>query len=254
MSGHSKWHNIQGRKSVQDAKRGQLFTKLTKELIIAAKQGGGNPETNARLRTAVDKAKKTGMPLDNINKAIMRGTGELPGITYEELTYEAYGPAGTAFIVKISTDNKNRTVAELRKIFTSFGGSLAESGAVSWNFETKGSIELEEVSDMSYDDLFMLVADAGGEDLKEDAGVYTIITDPKSLEEVKEKIESKGLKIKDSDIVLIPKNVVRVTGEDAVRVVKLSDELENHDDVQDYFTNYDIDEEELKVIAEKIGS
>jgi YebC/PmpR family DNA-binding regulatory protein len=254
MSGHSKWHNIQARKSSQDAKRGQVFTKLTKELIIAARQGGGSPETNSRLRTAVDKARRMGMPMDNINKAIMRGTGELPGITYEEHTYEAYGPAGTAFIVKISTDNRNRTVAELRKIFSNFGGSLAESGAVSWNFEVKGNIELENVGGMNYDNLFMLVADAGGEDLKEDGGVYTVVTDPKLLEQVKEKIESKGLKVKDADIILIPKNFIKVSGEEAVRVVKLSDELENHDDVQDYYTNYDIDEEELKVIAEKIGS
>jgi YebC/PmpR family DNA-binding regulatory protein len=254
MSGHSKWHNIQARKSSQDAKRGQVFTKLTKELIISARQGGGNSETNSRLRAAIDKAKKMGMPLDNINKAVMRGTGELPGINYEEHTYEAYGPAGTAFIIKISTDNRNRTVAELRKILSNFGGNLAESGAVSWNFETKGNIELEEVSGMSYDDLFMLVADAGGEDLKNDGEIYTITTDPKMLEQVKEKIENKGLKIKDTDIILIPKNLVKVTGDDAVRVVKLSDELENHDDVQDYYTNYDIEEEELKLIAEKIGS
>lgn len=254
MSGHSKWHNIQARKSSQDAKRGQVFTKLTKELIISARQGGGNSETNSRLRSAIDKAKKMGMPLDNINKAVMRGTGELPGVNYEEHTYEAYGPAGTAFIIKISTDNRNRTVAELRKILGNFGGNLAESGAVSWNFETKGNIELEETSDMTYDDLFMLVADLGGEDLKKDNEVYTVTTDPKMLEQVKEKIENKGLKIKDADIVLIPKNVVKVTGEDAVRVVKLSDELENHDDVQDYYTNYDIEEEELKLIAEKIGS
>jgi YebC/PmpR family DNA-binding regulatory protein len=254
MSGHSKWHNIQARKSSQDAKRGQVFTKLTKELIISARQGGGNSETNSRLRAAIDKAKKMGMPLDNINKAVMRGTGELPGVNYEEHTYEAYGPAGTAFIIKISTDNRNRTVAELRKILSNFGGNLAESGAVSWNFETKGNIELEEVSAMSYDDLFMLVADVGGEDLKKDGEIYTITTDPKMLEQVKEKIENKGLKIKDADIILIPKNVVKVTGDDAVRVVKLSDELENHDDVQDYYTNYDIEEEELKLIAEKIGS
>jgi YebC/PmpR family DNA-binding regulatory protein len=254
MSGHSKWHNIQARKSSQDAKRGQVFTKLTKELIISARQGGGNSETNSRLRAAIDKAKKMGMQLDNINKAVMRGTGELPGINYEEHTYEAYGPAGTAFIIKISTDNRNRTVAELRKILSNFGGNLAESGAVSWNFETKGNIELEEVSGMSYDDLFMLVADAGGEDLKNDGEIYTITTDPKMLEQVKEKIENKGLKIKDTDIILIPKNLVKVTGDDAVRVVKLSDELENHDDVQDYYTNYDIEEEELKLIAEKIGS
>ncbi len=253
MSGHSKWHNIQGRKSAQDAKRGQLFTKLTKELIIAAKQGGGNPDTNSRLRTAIEKAKKLGMPMDNIKKAIQRGTGELPGVVYEELTYEAYGPAGTAFIVKISTDNKNRTIAELRRIFSNHGGSLAETGAVAWNFETKGQIQVEDAQGMSFDDLFMIVADAGGEDLKDEAGTLTIYTEPKKLEEVKVKLEEQGIKIKEAEIVEVPKTYVKVTGEDAVRIVKLSDELENHDDVQDYFTNYDIEEEELNKIAEKLG-
>ncbi|MGC8721706.1 MAG: YebC/PmpR family DNA-binding transcriptional regulator [Caldisericaceae bacterium] len=254
MSGHSKWHNIQGRKSVQDAKRGKLFTKYTKAIIIAAKQGGGNTDTNASLRTAVDNAKKIGMPLDNIKKAIMRGTGEIPGVTYEEYTYEAYGPAGTAFIVKISTDNKNRTVAELRRIFSNFGGSLAENGSVSWNFETKGQIQLEEDESLNYDDLFIVVADAGGEDLKEEEGIFTVYTEPQLLEEVKKKLEASGLKISEADIVQVPKTLVKVTGDEAVRVVKLSDELENHDDVQDYYTNYDIDEEELKEIAEKLGS
>lgn len=253
MSGHSKWHNIQGRKSVQDAKRGQLFTKLTKELIISAKQGGGNPETNSRLRNAIDKAKKLGMPMDNIKKAILRGTGELPGVTYEELTYEAYGPAGTAFIVRISTDNKNRTIAELRKIFSSYGGSLAESGAVAWNFETKGQIQIEDAKGLSFDDLFMIVADAGGEDLREESGILTVYTEAKKLDEVRTKIEEQGIKIKEAEIVELPKTIVRLTGDDAVRIVKLSDELENHDDVQDYFTNYDIDEEELNRIAEKLG-
>ena len=254
MSGHSKWHNIQGRKSVQDAKRGKLFTKLTKEIIIAAKAGGGNIDTNARLRTAVDKAKRLGMPMDNIKKAIMRGTGELPGVTYEEYTYEAYGPAGTAFIIQISTDNKNRTIAELRKIFSTYGGNLAESGAVSWNFETKGQIELEDTNGMSFDDIFMVAADAGAEDLKEEDGVFTIYTAPEDLDKVRSALEEKGFKIKDADLVMIPKTLVKVTGDDAVRVVKISDELENHDDVQDYFTNYDIDEEELKAIAERIES
>ncbi len=252
MSGHSKWHNIQGRKSSQDAKRGKLFTKLTKEVIIAAKEGGGNTETNSRLRNAVDKAKKLGMPLDNIKKAIMRGTGELPGVTYEEFTYEAYGPSGIAFILKISTDNKNRTVAELRRLLSNYGGSLAESGAVSWNFETKGEIELEPAG-MNYDELFMVVADAGGEDLKEADGIFTVYTDPKSLDSVKEKLVQSGLKIKSAEVVLEPKTTVKVSGDDAVRVIKLCDALEDHDDVQDYYTNYDIDEEELKQITEKLG-
>jgi len=254
MSGHSKWHNIQARKSAQDAKRGKLFTKLTKELIIASKVGGGNPETNARLRTAIDKAKRLGMPMDKIKQAIMRGTGELPGVTYEEYTYEAYGPAGTAFIINISTDNKNRTIAELRKIFSTYGGSLAESGSVSWNFESKGQIELEDSNGLSFDELFMEVADLGAEDLKEEDGIFTVYTAPQDLDKVKTALENKGFKIKEADLIMMPKTLIKVSGEDAVRVVKLSDELENHDDVQDYFTNYDIDEEELKAIAERIGS
>ncbi len=252
MSGHSKWHNIQARKSSQDAKRGKLFTKLTKEIIIAAKQGGGSLETNSRLRNAVDKAKKMGMPLDNIKKAIMRGTGELPGVTYEEFTYEAYGPAGIAFILKISTDNKNRTVAELRRLLGNFGGSLAESGSVSWNFETKGEIELES-TDMDYDELFMLVADAGGEDLKKEDNIFTVFTEPKLLDDVKNGLEKQGLKIKSAEVVLEPKTTVKVSGDEAVRVIKLCDALEEHDDIQDYYTNYDIDEEEAREITEKLG-
>ena len=252
MSGHSKWHNIQARKSSQDAKRGKVFTKLTKEIIVAAKQGGSNLETNTRLRGAVDKAKKTGMPSDNIKKAIMRGTGELPGVTYEEVTYEAYGPGGIAFILKISTDNKNRTVSELRRILSKFNGSLAESGAVSWNFETKGEIEIES-SDLKYDDLFMIAADAGAEDLEEQDDVFTVITDPKALETVKNKIEEQKIEIKNADVVLRPKTTVKVSGDDAVRALKLCDALENHDDVQDYYTNYDIDDDELKKILDEIG-
>ena len=252
MSGHSKWHNIQARKSSQDAKRGKLFTKLTKEIIIAAKQGGGKLETNSRLRNAVDKAKKMGMPLDNIKRAVMRGTGELPGVTYEEVTYEAYGPAGIAFILKVSTDNKNRTVAELRRLLSNYGGSLAESGSVSWNFETKGEIELESTK-MDYDELFMLVADAGGEDLKKDDNVFTVYAEPKLLDDVKNKLEKEGLKVKDAEVVLEPKTTVKVSGDEAVRVIKLCDALEDHEDIQDYYSNYDINEEELRKITEKLG-
>ncbi len=252
MSGHSKWHNIQARKTSQDAKRGRIFTKLTKEIIIAAKQGGGSLDTNARLRNAVDKAKKMGMPMDNIKKAIMRGTGELPGVTYEEFTYEAYGPAGIAFIIKISTDNKNRTVAELRRLLTKFGGSLAESGAVSWNFENKGEIELEPTN-LSYDELFMIVADAGAEDLEKDDDTFTIVTAPRDLETIRKKIEAKKIGIKSAEVVLRPKTTVKVTGDDATRVLKLCDALENHDDVQDYYTNYNIEENELKKIVSELG-
>jgi len=252
MSGHSKWHNIQARKSSQDAKRGKVFTKITKEIIVAAKAGGSNLETNTRLRGAVDKAKKTGMPSDNIKKAIMRGTGELPGVTYEEVTYEAYGPGGIAFILKISTDNKNRTVSELRRILSKFNGSLAESGAVSWNFETKGEIEIES-SDLKYDDLFMIAADAGAEDLEEQDGVFTVLTDPKTLETVKNKMEEQKIEIKNADVVLRSKTTVKVSGDDAVRTLKLCDALDNHDDVQDYYTNYDIDDGELKKILDEIG-
>ena len=252
MSGHSKWHNIQARKSSQDAKRGRIFTKLTKEIIIAAKQGGSNLDTNTRLRTAVEKAKKSGMPMDNIKKAIMRGTGELPGVTYEEFTYEAFGPAGIAFILKISTDNKNRTVAELRRLMSKFGGSLAESGAVSWNFETKGEIELEPTN-LTYDELFMIAADAGAEDLEEQSGAFTVVTESKELEAVKSKMEAQGMGIKSAEVVLRPKTTVKVTGDDAVRALKLCDALENHDDVQDYYTNYDIEDNELKKILEQLG-
>ncbi len=252
MSGHSKWHNIQARKSSQDAKRGKVFTKITKEIIVAAKDGGSNLDTNTRLRGAVEKAKKTGMPLDNIKKAIMRGTGELPGVTYEEVTYEAYGPGGIAFILKISTDNKNRTVSELRRTLSKFNGSLAESGAVSWNFETKGEIVIES-SELKYDDLFMIAADAGAEDLEEQDGAFTVITDPKALETVKNKLEEQKIEIKNADVVLRPKTTVKVSGDDAVRTLKLCDELENHDDVQDYYTNYDIDDDELKKILDEIG-
>ena len=192
MSGHSKWHNIQAKKGAEDAKRGRAFTKITREIIIAAKAGGGNPETNSRLRAAVEKAKAAGMPNDNVKKAIMRGTGEMEGVTYEETTYEGYGPNGTAFIIMASTDNKNRTTSEIRRILSQHGGALGENGSVSWGFERKGSLDID-AGGRSYDDLFMIAVDSGAEDLKQDEESTTVITGPEDVYKVRQALEASGI-------------------------------------------------------------
>jgi YebC/PmpR family DNA-binding regulatory protein len=250
MSGHSKWHNIQAKKGVEDAKRGRAFTKITREIIIAAKAGGGSTETNTRLRAAVEKAKSAGMPNDNVKKAIMRGTGEMEGISYEETTYEGYGPSGTAFIIQASTDNKNRTTSEIRRILSQHGGAMGENGSVSWGFERKGSLEIDP-ADKGYDDLFMIAVDSGAEDLKQDEETTTVVSGPEDVYKVRQALEAAGIVVKSASLTMIPKTLVAVAIDDARKIARLEEALDEHDDVSDYFSNYEMSDEIIKLLEQE---
>lgn len=246
MSGHSKWANIKHRKGKQDEAKGKIFTKLGRELIVAAKMGGGNPEANFRLKIAIQKAKEANMPNDNINRAIQRGAGGADSNNYEELTYEGYGPGGVAVMAKVLTDNRNRTAGEIRHLFSKHGGNLGETGCVGWMFQEKGVLTLaKEDLKISEDDLLLLALENGAEDVKtEDEEELEIITSPESFREVKEALEKAGLSFTDAEISLIPETTAEVTDpEQAKALLKLMDLLEEHDDVQNTYTNLDIPDE-----------
>lgn len=243
MSGHSKWASIKHKKAAIDAKRGQLFTKLIKELTAAARSGGGNTDTNIRLRTAIGKAKESNMPSDNIEKAIMRGTGELPGITYEEATYEGYGPAGIAIMIDIVTDNKNRTTAELRNIMSKKGGNMAQAGAVSFLFSKKGFLVVEK-SAVDEDKLMDIVLNAGAEDMKTVGDTYEITTQPQDFEAVKKAVEDNKIALQSAEITMIPSTTIKITEKNtATSILGLMDALEEHEDVQHVYSNFDIPDE-----------
>ncbi|MFZ3065899.1 MAG: YebC/PmpR family DNA-binding transcriptional regulator [Nitrospirota bacterium] len=242
MSGHSKWATTKRKKAAIDSKRGKIFTKITKEITVAAKIGGSDPDGNARLRTAILKAKEANMPADNIKKAVMKGTGELPGVTYEETTYEGYGPNGVAVFIEIMTDNKNRTVAEIRKTFTRHGGNMGEAGCVSWMFHKKGYIVVER-SKADEDRLMSLVLDAGAEDMKSDNNNFEITTAPKDFEKIKEVLKHNNIEMTVSEITMVPQSYIKLDGKEAEQMLKLMEELEDHDDVQNVYANFDIPEE-----------
>ncbi len=243
MSGHSKWSTIKRKKAATDQKRGNLFTKLVKEITIAARIGGGDPESNPRLRLAIDNAKSNSMPAENIKRAIQRGTGEIEGATYDEITYEGYGPGGIAILIDAATDNRNRTVAEIRHIMSRNGGSLGESGSVSWSFQRKGSVCVAK-SAISEDDLMDKLIDAGLEDLKsDDDEYYTILSDVKDLEAIKKALEESNLAFEDAKIDMIPDNTIELDGEEALKAMKLIEALEENDDVQTVFSNLELSEE-----------
>ncbi len=246
MAGHSKWHNIRNKKAKMDAKRGQIFTKLIREITVAARQGGGDPEFNPRLRIAIEKAKQANMPAENIERAIKRGTGELEGVTYEEVSYEGYGPEGVAIIVEALTDNRNRTTSEVRHIFSKHGGNLGSSGCVSFLFEDKGII-LVPKSDYEEEEIFEKAIEAGAEDmLTEDSEFYEIRTAPQDLYSVKEALESQGVKIEKAELTKIPSTEVKIEDQNtAEKLMKLLDALEENDDVQKVYSNFDIPEEIL---------
>ncbi len=252
MSGHNKWANIKHRKMAQDAKRSQMFTKLIRELIVAAREGGGDPETNPRLRTAIEKAKEANMPKDNIEKAIKRGTGELEGVDYQEIIYEAYGPAGVALYIRALTDNKNRTAQELRHILSRHGGSLADLGAVSWIFERKGIINVPRDQVANVEEVVMLAIDAGAEDISDQEDPIRIVTSSENMMAVKEALEKNGYRV-DASISYIPKNTVQVTGKDAERVLALLNALEDMDDVQDVYSNFEMDDAEMEAILSQMN-
>ncbi len=242
MSGHSKWATIKRKKAVTDQKRGSLFTKLVKEITIAARMGGGDPTGNPRLRLAVDTARDNSMPMDNISLAIKKGTGELEGVTYDEITYEGYGPAGIALIIETATDNRNRTVADIRHIMSRNNGSLGESGSVGWMFHRKGTLDVP-VSAAGEDRLMEVLLDAGLEDLNsDDENYFTVITDIKDLENVKKALDDSKISYENAKIDLIPENYIELEAEDARKVIKLIDALESNDDVQGVYSNMDISE------------
>ena len=242
MSGHSKWSTIKRKKAVIDAKRGKIFTKLIKEITIAARQGGGDINANPRLRLAVDNAKSANMPMDNIDRAIKKALGELEGVNYLELNYEGYGPSGVAVYVECVTDNKNRTVADVRHLFSKYGGSLGESGSVSWMFEHKGIISLPE-QDKTEDDLMEIALEAGADDLQLDDEFFEITTSVESFETVRKALVDSGLEVENASLQWIAKNTVDIQGEESEKVIKLIDALEDCDDVQNVYTNAEFIEE-----------
>jgi len=246
VAGHSKWAQIRHKKAQVDARKGRIFTKLVREISVAARIGGGDPEKNPRLRAAVEKAREVNMPIDNIKRAIMKGTGELSGVSYEEVIYEGYGPGGVALLIEVMTDNKNRTVSELRHILSRHGGSLGESGCVSWIFEKKGYILVNKKA-VDEDTLLSVALDAGVDDVKNDPEEdnYEIIVLPERLKEVKAFIEKSGIPISLAEITMLPKNYVLVDGEAAKQMLKLMDALEEHEDVQNVYANFNISDEAM---------
>ena len=248
MSGHSKWKTNKGKKMAADAKKGAAYTKLIKEITVIAREGGGNPVTNSRLRAVMLKAKEANMPSDNVKMAIKRGTGELPGVIYETVTYEAYGPAGVAILVEALTDNKNRTTAELRNILSKKCGNMAGAGSVSWIFTKKGYFLIEKVQ-AKEDELMTLALDAGAEDFKSDDKNYEIFTSPQDFEKIKKVIDDKGIKCLDAEVTMIPSSTIKATGGDARQVLGLVEALEDHDDVQAVYANFDIPDEILEQAA-----
>jgi YebC/PmpR family DNA-binding regulatory protein len=247
MSGHSKWHSIKHKKGALDAKRGKLFTKFIKEITVAARSGGGDPDANARLRKAINDAKAGNMPNDTIDRAIRRGTGEEEGVNYEEITYEGYGPGGVALMVQSMTDNRNRTVAEIRHIFSKNGGNLGESGSVGWMFEKKGYIVVEKAA-KSEEELFELAIDAGADDLRDDEDNFEIITSPDAFDAVLTAVKGAGVEPQVAEVEMVPQNYIKLEGADARQMLKLMEALEDHDDVQKVSANFDISEADMAAV------
>jgi YebC/PmpR family DNA-binding regulatory protein len=244
MSGHSKWQQIRRKKAVTDAKRGKIFTQIIKEITIAARLGGGDPAGNPRLRLAIEKAKASNMPADNIKRGIMKGTGELPGMAYEDATYEAYGPAGVALLIEAVTDNKTRTVNEIRHVLDRNHGKLAATGSVAYQFHRKGQITVLR-NKIGEDDLMGIILDAGADDMTTEEEHYAITTAPDAFENVKKAIENQKIPVEHAELQMIPENSVKIEGKDAETLLKLIEGLEDHDDIQHVYGNFDIDESVL---------
>ena len=244
MSGHSKWATIKHKKGALDAKRGKIFTRLIKEITIAARAGGGDADKNPRLRTAVAAAKAENMPADNIKRAIQRGTGELPGVNYEEFVLEGYGPGGVAVLLDVSTDNRNRTVSEIRHMLGKNGGNMGEAGSVAWMFHKKGSVVVPKNA-AKEDDLMNIVLEHGGEDLRDDGENWEVITEPSAYEAVLEALKTAGIVPTVSEVAMIPQNYIKLEGQAANTMIRLMDALEDHDDIEHVYANFDIDEKEI---------
>jgi len=242
MSGHSKWHNIQGKKGKADAKRGKIFTKIGKELILAAKNGGGNPDVNAKLRDVIAKAKASNMPQDTIVRAIKKGSGELEGVNYEEIVYEGYAPGGVAVIVNVVTDNKNRSAGNVRHAYSKYGGNMGSTGCVSFMFQQKGELVIEKTDELDEDEVMMMALDAGAEDFASEEEVFVVTTTPEDFGTVREALESNGVEFLEADIKMIPNMYTSVDMDTAVKIQKMLDALEEDDDVQDVYHNAEFPE------------
>jgi YebC/PmpR family DNA-binding regulatory protein len=245
MSGHSKWHTIKHKKGAADAKRGKVFTRLIKELTVAARGGGGDPDMNPRLRTIINEAKANNMPRENIERAIRRGTGEEPGVSYEEIMYEGYGPGGVALMIQTLTDNKNRTVGEVRHILGKYNGNLAAENSVAWMFSRKGQVIVEKQA-ADEEKLLNAALDAGADDMSDDGGAWEIISAPESFEAVREAVKALGLEPASAEVAMIPQNYVKLQGKDAQAMLRLMEALDDHDDVQHVWANFDIEEKEIE--------
>jgi YebC/PmpR family DNA-binding regulatory protein len=245
MSGHSKWHTIKHKKGAADAKRGKAFTRIIKELTVAARNGGGDPGTNPRLRTIIADAKSNNMPRENIERAIRRGTGEEPGVSYEEITYEGYGPGGVALLIQSLTDNKNRTVGEIRHMLSKYNGNLAAENSVAWMFHRKGQV-LVEKDKADEEKLLEVALEAGADDMGDDGSVWEIVCPPDSFEGVRDAVKALGLEPASAEVAMIPQNYVKLTGKDASVMLKLMEALDDHDDVQHVWANFDIEEKEIE--------
>jgi len=248
MSGHSKWHSIKHKKAAADSKRGRIFTRLIKEMTAAARMGGGDVEGNPRLRLAVATAKAANMPADNIKRAIMRGTGELPGVAYEDVNYEGYGPGGVALYVHVLTDNRNRTVAEIRHILSKNGGNLGESGSVGWMFHRKGYFVVEK-SAAEEEKLLDIALTAGADDMTEDGDNFEILCSPESFDAVKTALDAAKIPLAAAEISMVPQNYVKLEGKNAQTMLKLMEALEDHEDVQNVWANFDIDDAEMQAAS-----
>jgi YebC/PmpR family DNA-binding regulatory protein len=245
MSGHSKWHTIKHKKGAADAKRGKVFTRIIKELSVAARAGGGDPDSNPRLRTIIAEAKSVNMPADNIKRAIQRGTGELPGVNYEEVTYEAYGPGGAALIIEVLTDNRNRTVGELRHTLTKYGGNLGETNSVAWMFHKKGYIVIDKTK-AGEDALMTAALDAGADDLRDDGDSWEVVSPPEAFHPVLDAVKALGIEPDAAEIAMLPQNYVKLEGKAAQQMVRLMDILEDHEDSKKVWSNADIEEKEIE--------
>jgi YebC/PmpR family DNA-binding regulatory protein len=245
MSGHSKWHTIKHKKGAADAKRGKVFTRLIKELTVAARNGGGDPDMNPRLRTIVAEAKANNMPRENIERAIRRGTGEEPGVTYEEVTYEGYGPGGVALMIETLTDNKNRTVGEIRHLLSKHAGNLAAENSVAWMFSRKGQIVVEK-GKVDEDKLLSAALDAGADDMNDDESGWEIVSAPESFEGVRDAVKALGVEPASAAIAMVPQNYVKLVGKEAQQMLKLMEAIEDHDDVQHVWANFDVEEKEIE--------
>jgi YebC/PmpR family DNA-binding regulatory protein len=249
MSGHSKWATIKHKKGALDARRGKVFTKIIKEITIAARISGGDPDANPRLRTAIAAAKAENMPADNIKRAIQKGTGELPGAAYEEVVYEGYGPGGVAMLLEVTTDNKNRTLSEIRHIFSKHGGNLGEHGSVGWMFTKRGYIVVEK-GKASEETLLELVTDAGADDMNEDGSNWEVFSPPAQLHQVVDRLKTAHITPAAAEVSMIPQSYVKLTGKQADQMLRLMEELEDHEDVQHVFANFDIEEAELHALTQ----